>query len=945
MKKIHQIKAVFAGLLLSSAFVPVATAEDIEIYTSLGAAGTSSNPNILFIVDTSGSMSAETLVKDAYVDKSVYLGNCESTGVYFVDNGKLPDCATNTNWFDRTALVCDHSVAGYLADVYDINGDFVEKGKIITPTPDGALIRIGTYSDQLAQYDTIKNRWRELTIGTNAERAYKVECFSDSGIHGDNPGGGQDVFIADAVEYTSTDPADVEVPHQVWAGGSGNLQLFLGNYLNYLQDNTVPLSPKNRLEQVKSAVEIMVRGNTRVDIGLMRFDSKNNANGGAVQYPILDVGADRNDFFTRLSTLQYGGWTPLSEVYYEALLYFGGKAADFSLLSNPGNQVTADTMMPGGKVFRSPITSTCDKNYIVLLSDGTPTNDELNVTRKSVLPGFNTGSCNTDLTPGTWYDDNRDAFKSGTSTIDNCMDELSEWAFTKDVAEVAGVTAHDGEQHVLTHTIGFQLGSPDAVQLMEDTAKKGGGDFYPANSEAELIEIFNRIVASALQVNTTFSSPAVSVNAFNRSTHLEDLYFTLFKPGDGNHWAGNLKKYKLKFYVDANDDDGDGNTTEKLPFVADQLGNDAVDAATGFFGDTAKSFWTAGAADGKEVSLGGAASVLTASRNVFTYTGSYTGVASGVNVPTTKALYANSNKVEVSNASLTDALIGITGYPEIVAGTPYRETIINWAAGIDALSQFGAANTFNDVRPQMGDPLHSEPSLVQYGGTATNPDLVIYAATNDGYLHAFDADTGLEEFSFIPQELLPNLVTAMENPGGKKLYGLDGSVAAWINDKDDDGIINGTDHVYLYVGMRRGGKNIYALDVTDRTQPELLWVIKGGTGDYTELGQSWSTINVERIKDGADEKTVLMFGGGYDPAQDSATVRTPDSEGRAIFIADATTGERLWSGGKNGDVAVTDMEYSIPARVKPLDISGDGFIDRLYAADMGGQIFRFDIDN
>ena len=941
MKNNHQIKAVVAGLLLSSSFVPVATAEDIEIYTSLGTASNSSNPNIMFIVDTSGSMSTTSEVKDPYDDSHPYPGSCVTSGIYFVDDGKIPDCASSTDYFDRSVLVCDHALVAYDADIYDADGVLVSKGKS-NPAEDGSLIRIGTYSDQLAQWDTVKKKWRELRVGTSAERSFPVECFSDSGIHGAS-GGGNAFYIEDGgTGYTSTEPADLNVPHQVWSGGAGNLQLFNGNYINYLNDDTVPKNPKSYLDQVKSAVEIMVRGNTRVDIGLMQFDSKNESNGGAVQYPILDVGADRNDFFSRLETLTPKSYTPLSEVYYEALLYFGGRPADFSLLSNPSNQVVADTMLPGNKVFRSPISSTCDKNYIVLLSDGIPKKDDLNSTRQKVLPKFKVNSCSTDITSST-DDDNREPLEpvGNASTVDNCLDELSEWAFTEDVLDDDATNpASKGEQNIFTHTIGFQLDDLGAIQLMTSTAKSGGGEFYEAKSEAQLIEIFNKILANALQTNTTFSSPAVSVNAFNRSTHLDDLYFTLFKPSDGNHWSGNLKKYKLDFEKDPND------AAKIVPFIADAstpTPAHAVDENEGFFRDSAISYWTPGPlADGKEVTAGGAASVLTDSRNVVTFTGNYAGVASGVNEPDTKVL----TKVDPGNAGLTDALLGTTGFPEIVAGTPYRKTLINWAAGRDALSQFGTANTYDDVRPEMGDPLHSEPALVQYGGTVSSPDLVIFAATNDGYLHAFDADTGMEEFAFIPQELLPNLVTAMENPGGKKLYGLDGSVAAWI--KEDSGVksvIDGSDHVYLYVSMRRGGKNIYALDVTNRSTPELLWVIKGGTGDYAELGESWSTINVEKIKDGGTEKTVLVFGGGYDPAQDGAVVRTADSQGRAVFIADATTGKRLWIGSDGGDTDVSEMDYSVPARVKPLDISGDGLMDRLYVADMGGQIFRFDIDN
>ena len=939
MKQFNQIKALIVGLLFSSSVVPLATASDIEIYTSLGVSGKASNPNIMFVVDTSGSMGSTSSVKEPFDTIKTYTGSCVPAGIYFVDNGRIPDCATSTDYFNKSALVCDHAVVGYDA-----------LGAVISPPQDGSLLMIGTFSDQLAQYDSTKDKWRELGTTTTAARDYQVECFSDSGIHGTGTVG--QTYIKDGGSgFTSDIPADLDVPHAVWAGGEGNLQLFDGNYLNYLDDATVPMVLRSYIDQVKSAVEIMVRGNTRVDIGLMRFDSKSQSNGGPVLYPILDVGADRNDFFSRLKTLDTASYTPLSEVYYEALLYFGGKAADFGQLSVPGNQTGTTYVSGGTKFYNSPISSECDKNYIVMLSDGMPTKDDLNATRKSVLTGFNTSSCSTDITLDEW-DDNRDAFSSATSSIDNCMDELSEWAFTNDVAEDGSIAAHDGEQNVITHTIGFELSDAGAVQLMKDTANKGGGDFYEAKSEAELIDVFNKIIASTLKVNSTFSSPAVSVNAFNRSTHLEDLYFTLFKPTVGNRWEGNLKKYKLDFAVDTGDKDKDGDTTEKLPFIADQNGNPAIDDKTGFFSENALSFWSTvvgGNPDGKEVEKGGAASVLDSTRNVYTFTGAYN-ETDGVFVPSDKKLSSSSNEVDPGNASLTDVLLGITGFNEIVTGTPYRDTLINWAAGRDALSEFGTANTFTDVRPQMGDPLHAEPALVQYGGTATNPDLVAYVATNDGYLHAFNTKTGDEIFSFIPQELLSELPDIMENNGGTKSYGLDGSVVAWINDKPDvngvkDGIINGSDHVYIYVSMRRGGRNTYALDVTDRTDPQLLWVIKGGSGSYTELGKTWSTINVEKVKDGSTEKTVLIFGGGYDDAQDSASVTTTDSVGRTVYIADALTGKPLVSLGKDGSSPTPEMEYSIPARIKPLDISGDGFVDRLYVADMGGQIFRFDINN
>jgi len=921
----QKIKPVVLGIAYSACLAPAAYAEDIEIYTSLDATS-AVNPNILFLIDTSGSMGTTSKVKQPYDYTKTYTGSCSSTGIYFVTDGDLPVCPGSTNYFDEASNKCDHSVTGYKWSGYDTTGTYVY-GKAITPPQDGSLLTIGTYSDQLAQFDTSSNKWRELSVTKSSDRSLSVECVSDGGLHGQTNNSNQK-FIENTTGWTSTTPTDPAVPHPVWSNGAGNVQLFHGNYVNYMNDTTVPQVSRSRIEQVKSAVEIMVRGNTQVDIGLQVFDSK-NSEGGAVLYPILDVGADRNNFFSQLKNLKAGGATPLSETYYEALLYFGGKKVDYGSKASPPVVGSATETVKGTKYYSSPISSTCDKNYIVVLTDGQPVSDSISGARRGVLPGFDTNSC-------------------GSS--DNCLDEFAGWAATKDVAEISSIAAHDGVQTITTHSIGFALDNSSAVQLMKDTAKKGKGDYYEADSEAKLIEIFNKIIAQTVNANTTFTSPAVTVNAFNRATHLDDLYFTLFQPQEGPQWAGNYKKYKLDFFVDTNDVDGDGDKTERLPFIKDSLGAKAVDDVTGFFSETAKSFWTptGNAADGKEVKLGGAASILTNTRKVYTNSSSYT-VSGAVYVPATPDLTNSVNLLDKNNTAVTDAMLGITGYTPLITGVPYRETLLDWAKGLDVFSEYGTnINTTTDARLEIGDALHAEPALVQYAGDISNPDLVAFVGTNDGYLHAFDVDDGTELFSFVPQELLPKLGTAMESSGGGKLYGLDGNIVAWAYDKDNDGQISAADgdHVYLYFGTRRGDRNIYSIDVTDRNKPSLRWVIKGGLSgtDYEELGQTWSTVNVKKIKDGTIEKTVLVFGGGYDTGQDGSTVRGSDGTGRTVFIADAITGTRLWSAGKGGD-ATTDMEYSIPARIKPLDISGDGFIDRLYAVDMGGQIFRFDINN
>ncbi|MCK4709045.1 MAG: hypothetical protein KAU21_10550, partial [Gammaproteobacteria bacterium] len=367
----------------------------------------------------------------------------------------FPDCA-GPNYFNDSALVCDHANVAY------------DDAGTRDPSSLGPLGLVGTYSDQLAYYDTTANRWLELgEITSSSERDFKVECLSDSGNHGAATGG-QDDFIKDGGPYTSTEPANLDVPHPVWASGAGNKQLFSGNYLNYnlwepvdnIADPSVDeLVSVSYIDQVKAAVNIMVRGNTRVNIGLMRFDrmsaggNSGDSEGGPVLYPIIDVGESRSDFFSRLATLDSDGFSPMSEAYYEALLYYGGKATDYSADSSPSNQIVATTLEDGH--FRSPISSTCDKNYIVVLSSGNPTLDVVNSTRQAVLPGF-TGTCSTNITtvqvPG-----NGTATRDAYNAVDNCLDELSAWAATEDVATDPAKTAHVGEQNIFTHTIGLGI--------------------------------------------------------------------------------------------------------------------------------------------------------------------------------------------------------------------------------------------------------------------------------------------------------------------------------------------------------------------------------------------------------------------------------------------------------------------------------------------------------
>lgn len=556
----------------------------------------------------------------------------------------------------------------------------------------------------------------------------------------------------------------------------------------------------------------------------------------------------------------------------------------------------------GSPTYVSPSDNACQSNHIVILTNGLPTTGHQQ-SRDGInawTSGWAGRSCETD----------------SSRNSERCSRDLVEW-----IANVDQKPSIAGYDNVInTHTIALNVNSTSFRDYLQDLASLGGGFFKEANSSAELATAFDDILQSIKRINTTFVAPGATINQFNRLSHRDEVYFSLFRPDRAPMWAGNLKRYRLL-----------GNP----PRLVDVNDEQAVDPATGFFKETARSFWS-DQIDGNDVSLGGAAYELPEPnlRKAYTYLSSEED--SSVDLTNLK------NLLHEDNEAISHEMLGVETDAD-------RNQLLRWARGMD-INDWDADADTAETRLQMGDPLHSIPTLVTYDADQYNPEIIVFLGTNEGFLHAIDASEGEEVFSFIPEELLGNLEHYYENDASfDRPYGLDGSPVAWVNDKDYDGVINNEDHVYLYIGMRRGGQNYYALDVTNVNSPRVLWTIEGGTGDFAQLGQTWSRPVKTKIKIGETPKDVLIFTGGYDPAQDETTTITPDSIGNAIYIVDAVTGNRLWAGYDGASVLEGEhfpqMDFSIPGDISVVDINKDGLADQLYAADVGGQVWRLDIAN
>ncbi|MCC7046542.1 MAG: hypothetical protein IT562_07520, partial [Alphaproteobacteria bacterium] len=246
---------------------------------------------------------------------------------------------------------------------------------------------------------------------------------------------------------------------------------------------------------------------------------------------------------------------------------------------------------------------------------------------------------------------------------------------------------------------------------------------------------------------------------------------------------------------------------------------------------------------------------------------------------------------------------------------------------------------------------------------------VVFVTTNDGYLHAIDAtaaadgsdlaSSGTELWSFIPQELLPDLADLYGNAvSSAKHYGLDGPVRLLKYDQDGDGTVEVTgsaatsDRVLLYFSTGRNASvtRYYAMDVTDKEDPKFLWSLS--EADLPGLGQTWSTPTLAKVHvNGASQnaqKLVLILGGGYDADEDNYSYVSSDDVGSRLYMIDAVSGALLWSAGGTGSGASLElarMTHAIPSPVSVLDIDNDGNADRMYVGDLAGQLWRFDISN
>lgn len=988
------LKSVLWSVGAGCALAAPVVADDTEVFI-FTPPGADSRPNILFILDTGESMASPIESTDAYDPEKDYDSTstgCDPDYVYFqVNTDEQPKSCSGLLAVPRSQLVCNTAIAPLDSVGY------------------ANFVRVGYFDAGLKKWNPIP------ASGVPVGPENVVECYADRGLHG--------IDALDTDKWATDDTSDGfgnKKGQEIKWDLKGITQVYIFYSANRIAFNaqSTASGSTTRIAAVKRALLEAVKASPGVNVSLMRWDNNAGATSGGMvvhEFAPSETSASTLEYtlYDRMACEQQnpllceqimaalpGSRKPMGETMFEAYSYFAGAPLTYGIGSNVRQQVpfpsvvgswcdpTKQTCLPtskpkNGDFYKSPLEGQvcAGKNYIVLLTDGFTEQDRSGDTGNiSKLPNFRStpylegGTCDDNvyidgvpdngpfartvggvttyptedlgLVPGT---------PPGAAQGSFCVDDIAGYMYNVGVGQ-------NGNK-VTTHVVGIDLSSlayGDVVRnLLKETAWRGGGNYYDATNENDLIFKFTEIFREILLDNASFTSPSVTVNAFNRTQNLNDIFVAVFKPSFGYRWLGNLKKYRLKPGPAENDD------------IRDLNGDPAV-GTDGFFKSDSHSYWPDSSIepvpgqDGSDASLGGAAGQMTApgSRTIYT----------NLSESGTLSVELSELKTDANKALANQLLFGDPDY--VPAGCALDHSkLIDWAYGYpitvdDEVDPCSVTVETGRARKDMGDPLHSRPAVITFGGSATAPDVTVFVTTNDGFLHAIDSDTGEELWSFIPRQLLGRLDKLYRNEDAiTREYGLDSPIRALRYDKDRDGIIEPADddRVLLFFGMRRGGSHYFALDVTNRSSPKLLWRIgkndaniSAGTGRHLPgVGQTWSVpalarVNVTRTwsttEPQSSQKYVLIFGGGYNTSHDAVNLTASgDATGNRIFMVDAFTGELIWRAGPSGDSGADlqsdKMDRAFASDVRVIDLTGDGFADRMYASDLGGRVWRFDIFN
>ena len=505
--------------------------------------------------------------------------------------------------------------------------------------------------------------------------------------------------------------------------------------------------------------------------------------------------------------------------------------------------------------------------------------------------------------------------------------------------------------NVKTYTIDVFNAQPNEEHsaLLKSAADVGGGRYFQANNGTDIKFAIESALQEILSENSSFAAVTLPISSTNRAQADNQVFIGMFRPTQGKkpRWFGNLKNYQLAIF-------------DNKPELADANLYLAVNTDSGYISECAESFWSSDTGDYWDLNK---LDVKPITNCIFTENSPYSDLPDGPFVEK-GGVAQQTRELERSNdeRNLYTVNSGAMALWSDANTATLGSTLYDYLVG-DAAGETGnAVGEYEDMpatglRPSVhGDVVHSRPLSIRYASDSVK----VFYGSNDGMFRMIDAETGAEDWALVAPEHYAGIERLYENspliayegiteePGytyEKKDYFFDGSSGQFV-EYSDAGTLT---RAYIFPTMRRGGRMIYALDVTSPSAPTLLWTFgcpnlgndTGCSGDEAEIGQTWS-FPVAGYVSGYDDEDmmdpqplpIVIFGGGFDECLniDTATLPcTSSAKGRMVYVLDATDGSKL---------ATFETVAPVVAEPDYVDINFDGFIDFAYLADAAGNIYR-----
>lgn len=653
------------------------------------------------------------------------------------------------------------------------------------------------------------------------------------------------------------------------------------------------------------------------------------------------VQTHKNTFYTNLFGIQSCSYTPL-------------RAA----LARAGQMYAGVDVNNGYSIFTDPVQYSCQQNFAFMSTDGYWNTD---IESSSFGPKKTDRSTNVDNQDGT-----TSTYKDGSTVVSPQVDRLNKSNTLADVAfyyyntDLRSTMTDDvpksskdqaSYQHMVTFTMGLGV---DGKFVYDKNYEYGGsGDYnavlqgtkdWPdpiANSAEERIDDLWHAAVNGRgkyfsakdpdQVAASLTDALVGVSAMTGSGAAAAT--SNLEPIAGDNFA-----YVASFVTQT----WEGNIEART-----------IDLTTGVLASTAD--WSA------QAILDGQAAAATipsgasgpGSRKLYTYNSAATG--------TDKKMLLTWTNVQAKQWDGTDATkdyfnpVQLSQCPIVATNCPgaTRQNLFNYLMG-------GADTTTNlSYRHRahvLGDIVSSQPVYVKkppfsysdanydtYKTTSTRKGMV-YVGANDGFMHAFDATTGNEDWAFAPATLIPQL-NQLASSNYTHRYYVDGTIAA------GDVPVGSVWKSILIGGLNSGGKAYYALDVTDPASPLVLW-------EFTDprLGYTFGNPMITKLPAGATSaggadisgKWVALLTSGYNNGGTSFS--SHNGQG-VLYVLDAYTGTeyfRIYTCTNQSDDTTCAGTSSSPSGLARINAwSNDPTRDNtslyVYGGDLEGNLWRFDL--